>query len=146
MILVIDASVAIKWFVEEPLRPQARSLLADRHEFIAPDLLIPEVANIIWKKVTRGEVEGDQARSIIRAIALPPFISTLVESVSLRERALVLAMQWKHPVYDCFYAACAEVVSAPLVSADERFLRLLETHDSSIRGTSLTRLHELTAG
>lgn len=146
MILVIDASVAIKWFVEEPLRPQARSLLIDRHEFVAPDLLIPEVANIAWKKAARGEVQVDQARSIIRNIALPPFVSTLVESISLRERALVLAMQWKHPVYDCFYAACAEAVSAPLVSADEKFLRLLNAQGSTVRGTSLTRLHELSAG
>jgi predicted nucleic acid-binding protein len=46
MILVVDASVAIKWFVEEPLRSQARKLLADRHEFVAPDLLIAEVSNI----------------------------------------------------------------------------------------------------
>ncbi|MBS0548417.1 MAG: type II toxin-antitoxin system VapC family toxin [Proteobacteria bacterium] len=143
MILVVDASVVIKWFVEEPLRPQARALLADRHEFIAPDLMIPEVANIAWKKATRGEIQINQARSIIRSIVLPPFMSTFVESAALRERAFALALQWKHPVYDCFYAACAEAVTAPLISADEKFLRLVNARGSSIRGISLARLGEL---
>jgi predicted nucleic acid-binding protein len=145
MILVVDASVAIKWFVEEPLRPQARALLADRHEFIGPDLLVAEVANIAWKKTIRGEIQDAQARSIVRNVVLPPFISTFVESSTLRERALVLALQWKHPVYDCFYAACAEAVSAPLVSADEKFLRLLKARGSTIRAISLARARELSA-
>ena len=44
MIVVIDPGVAIKWFVEEPLRPQARSLLVHGHEVVAPDILIAGVA------------------------------------------------------------------------------------------------------
>ena len=32
MIIVVEPGVAIKWFVEEPLRPQARALLVDKHE------------------------------------------------------------------------------------------------------------------
>ena len=48
MIVVVDPGVAIKWFVEEPLRPQARSLLANRHEMIAPDILVAGVAEIAW--------------------------------------------------------------------------------------------------
>jgi predicted nucleic acid-binding protein len=143
MILVVDASVAIKWFVEESLRPQARTLLVDRHEFVAPDLMVAEVANIAWKKTTRGEIPIDQAQSIIRSIVLPPFVSTFVESATLRERAFALALQWKHPVYDCFYAACAEAVSAPLISADEKFLRLVNARGSSIRGVSLARIRDL---
>ena len=146
MILVVDASVAIKWFVEEPLRPQARSLLADRHELLAPDLLISEVTNIIWKKTVRGETEIDQARAIVRNIVLPPFISTFVESLILRERAFALAMQWKHPVYDCFYAACAEAVAAPLVSADEKFLDLLKARGSSIQAVALAQADRLARG
>lgn len=146
MILVVDASVAIKWFVEEPLRPQARSLLVDRHEFVAPDLMVAEVANIAWKKTMRGEIKMDQARSIVLSIVLPPFVSAFVESATLRERAFALALHWKHPVYDCFYAACAEAVSAPLISADEKFLRLLDARGSSIRGVSLARIRELSGG
>lgn len=145
MILVADASVAIKWFVEEAQRAQARALLADRHEFVAPDLLIAEVANIAWKKTVRGEIQIDQARAIVRSIVLPPFVSAFVESTTLRERAFALALQWKHPVYDCFYAACAEAISAPLVTADEKFLRLLKARGSSVRGVSLARIRDLSS-
>ena len=143
MILVVDASVAIKWFVQEPLRPQARKLLVDRHEFVEPDLLVSEVANIAWKKTGRGEIQPDQARSIVRNIALPPFVSTFVESSTLRDRALALALQCNHPVYDCFYASCAEALAAPLVSADEKFLRLLKTHGSPIRTVPLAQAQTL---
>ena len=45
MIVVVDPGVAIKWFVEEPLRLQARSLLVNHHEMIAPDILIAGVAD-----------------------------------------------------------------------------------------------------
>ena len=145
MILVVDASVAIKWFVEEPLRPQARKLLADRHEFVEPDLLVAEVANLAWKKTVRGEIGPDQAHSIVRNIALPPFVSTFVESSTLRDRALALALQWNHPVYDCFYVSCAEAISAPFVSADEKFLRLLKARGSPIRIVPLAQAQTLSS-
>ena len=48
MIVVIDPGVAIKWFVEEPLRPQARSLLVHCHEVVAPDILVAGVAELAW--------------------------------------------------------------------------------------------------
>ena len=61
MIVVVDPGVAIKWFVEEPLRPQARSLLVNRHELIAPDILIAGVADLAWKKAASGEITAEQA-------------------------------------------------------------------------------------
>lgn len=146
MILVIDASVAVKWFVQEDLSPEAWSLLEAKHRLIAPELIVAELANVVWKKTIRQEIDFTQAQSIIRSIVLPSFISEFIETTTLSEQAFALAVQWNHPVYDCFYAACAEALSAPLVSADEKFLRLLNVHNSPIRGTSLTRLHELIAG
>ena len=62
----------------------------------------------------------------MRNIALPAFISAFVESPRLRNRAFALALQCGRPVHDCFYAACAEAASAPLVSADEAFLQALQ--------------------
>ena len=145
MIVVVDPGVAIKWFVEEPLRPQARSLLVNRHELIAPDILIAGVADLAWKKVACGEIAADQATPIVRNIALPSFISAFVESPRLRNRALALALQCGRPVYDCFYAACAEATSAALVSTDETFLPALWAEGIAIRGVPLARVHELDA-
>lgn len=145
MIVVVDPGVAIKWFVEEPLRPQARSLLVNHHELIAPDILIAGVADLAWKKVASGEIAAEQAEPIVRNIALPSFISAFVESPRLRNRAFALAMQCGWPVHDCFYAACAEAASAPLVSADETFLQALRAEGIALRGVPLARVHELAA-
>lgn len=145
MIVVVDPGVAIKWFIEEPLRPQARSLLVNRHELIAPDILIAGVADLAWRKAAGGEIAADQATSIVRNIALPAFISAFVESPRLRNRAFALALQCGWPVHDCFYAACAEATSTALVSTDETFLQALRTEGIAIRGVSLARVHELDA-
>jgi predicted nucleic acid-binding protein len=143
MIVVVEPGVAIKWFVDEPLRPQARSLLAHGHELIAPDILIAGVAELAWQKAIAGEIAPDQAEPIVRNIGLPAFISTFVESARLRNRALTLALQCGLPVHDCFYAACAEEVAAPLVCSDETFLQALEVEGIAIRAVPLTRIHEL---
>lgn len=143
MIVVVDPSVALKWFVEEPLRPQARMLLADKHELIAPDILIAGVAELAWKKVTRGEISAEQAEPIVRNIALPAFISAFVDSARLRSRAFAIALQCGRPVHECFYAACAEAAAAPLVSTDETFLQALKTAAIDVRGLPLARIREL---
>jgi len=143
MIVVVDPSVALKWFVEEPLRPQARLLLADKHELIAPDILIAGVAELAWRKVTRGEISAEQAEPIVRNIALPAFISAFVDSARLRSRAFAIALQCSRPVHECFYAACAEAAAAPLVSTDETFLQALKTVGIDVRGLPLARIREL---
>ncbi len=143
MIVVVDPSVALKWFVEEPLRPQARMLLADKHELIAPDILIAGVAELAWRKVTRGEISAEQAEPIVRNIALPAFISAFVDSARLRSRAFAIALQCGRPVHECFYAACAEAAAAPLVSTDETFLQALKTAAIDVRGLPLARVREL---
>ncbi len=79
----------------------------------------------------------------MRNIGLPAFISTFVESTRLRNRALALALQCGWPVNDCFYAACAEEVAAPLVCSDETFLQALEVEGIAIRAVPLARIHEL---
>ncbi len=145
MIVVVDPSVAIKWFVEEPLRPQARSLLVNCHELIAPDILIAGVADLAWRKAASGEIAPEQAAPIVRNIALPSFISAFVASPRLRNRAFALALQCGWPVHDCFYAACAEAASAPLVSADEIFLQALRAEGIALRGIPLAAVHELAA-
>ena len=43
MALIVDASVAIKWFIYEPGSEMARRLWRDEPDLLAPDLLVPEV-------------------------------------------------------------------------------------------------------
>jgi predicted nucleic acid-binding protein len=61
---VIDASVVIKWFVDEIHAEAAQRLQEDQYELFAPDLLWPECGNILWEKVRHGELTLDEARLI----------------------------------------------------------------------------------
>ena len=57
--LVIDASVAIKWFLPERYSINAIRLLDAGHELVAPDLVFPECGNVLRKKWLRQELEPD---------------------------------------------------------------------------------------
>jgi predicted nucleic acid-binding protein len=125
MSLVVDASVVVKWFVDEPLHERARQLLKGRESLHAPDLLISEIGNIVWKKVIRGEIEEQQAQKIASALRDAPI--SLQPSIDLIDRALQIALSIKHPVYDCVYISCAEMLGSVFVTADERLKKAVES-------------------
>ena len=68
MRLVVDASVAVKWLVEEEYSDVADMLLDGRHELIAPRLMASEVGNALWRKVRMGEIERSHAGALAAAI------------------------------------------------------------------------------
>lgn len=121
MILVVDASVAAKWFFAEPGHRPARDLAAGNSILIAPDLIVAEVCNVAWKKVAAGEASPDQARAL--AIGLPGVFRELISCAALLPQALDLAFELRHPVYDCFYLALAELADAHLATADSGLAR-----------------------
>ena len=119
MILVVDASVAIKWFVRETFHSEAFRLLAHPTDLHAPDLLIAEVTNIAWRKCRLGEIAKGQAAKIAQAIHRGTPL--LYPSALFNERALDLAFTLDHPIYDCLYLACAELLGGRLITADDKF-------------------------
>lgn len=119
MRLTVDASVVTKWFVREPFFEQARLLLDHSVGLHAPDLLLAEFANTIWKKLRRGEIlDGgpymDELVGLHEIVELHP-VHDLIS------RAGQVAREIDHPVYDCLYLACAEATSSALVTADRKF-------------------------
>jgi predicted nucleic acid-binding protein len=122
MTWVVDASVAVKWFVDEVRSAEARAVLASGQPIIAPDLIIPETCNAAWKKVRRGDISLEQGEAMVRA--LPLSFDRLAATAPLSERALELARRFDHPAYDCFYVALAESESAVLVTDDDKLIRL----------------------
>jgi predicted nucleic acid-binding protein len=118
--LVVDASVAVKWFVEEPGTADAVGLLNGPDPVIAPDLVVAEVANVVWKHLMRGDLKREQIAHVPGA--LPKMFAELWPTVWLASRAFEIASELRHPVYDCFYLALAEGEEATLVTADRRLI------------------------
>ena len=118
-LVVIDASVAIKWVVEEQGTADALAVRPG-NTVIAPDLLIAECANVLWKKVVRGELEPMEAE--IAAGLLSRADIELVGTRTLLEAATRLAIDLKHPAYDCVYLALALDNGCRFVTADKGFV------------------------
>lgn len=118
--LVVDASIAIKWVVEEEGSRFAVDLRS-RFRFTAPELLIPECANILWKKVQRGELAHDEA--ILAARLLDRSGIDFLSMTGLIEEATSLAVALSHPAYDCAYLSLARRTGSRFVTADARLLR-----------------------
>ena len=120
--LVIDASIAVKWVVEEDGTPAALAL-RKQARLIAPDLLVAECANILWKKVQRDELSQEEA--FLAARLLEGAEIELLPTRSLLETAVRIAIALDHPAYDCLYLALALQEGGRFATADERFLRTL---------------------
>ncbi len=124
---VIDASVAIKWLVEEQGTDEALRLL-EKAKLSAPDLLIAECANILWKKVRRDEFSKDEAR--IAAGLLEQADIEILPTRHLLASATSLAIELDHPAYDCIYLALAIERDWQFATADERFQRKVREEQS----------------
>lgn len=117
MNLVIDASVAAKWFFSELYSEEAQLLLSPKFVLFAPDFILVEVANVIWKKSHRQEIASSE--SYIDSLAHLSDILVLRPMSELVIRAATLAVQLDHPVYDCMYLTCAWEYGIPFVTADQ---------------------------
>jgi predicted nucleic acid-binding protein len=131
MALIVDASVAIKWFIDEVDSDIARRLWRDEPDLLAPDLIVPEVCNAAWRKVKLGQ--SDPAQAVQIAARLRQGVLEFRSTSPLAPRAVELALELDHPVYDCFYLALADAEKAELVTADRRL-------QSRVRDTSWSAL------
>lgn len=130
--LVIDASVAIKWVVEEEGTAEALALRRQAR-LIAPDLLVAECANILWKKVRRSELSAEEAGLAARLLQTAEI--EFRPARPLLEEATRLAIALDHPAYDCLYLALAESEDSLFITADSKLVRKLEqSKDAGFRG------------
>lgn len=117
--IVVDASVAVKWAVDEPGRDAALRVLDLGQDLVAPDIIFAEVTNVVRKKTRSGEVTHEQATRALQG--LKTALARTVSAADLWPDALELSLTLNHSAYDCFYLAAA-VGRGILVSADERFV------------------------
>jgi predicted nucleic acid-binding protein len=121
---VVDASVAVKWYVPENHSDDAERLLDPANELHAPELIAPEFGNIIWKKIRRGELTEKRGREIIEAFLSVPMLK--YPTTPLLEVAFAGATQTGQTVYDWTYLALAISLNCRMVTADEKFYRAIQ--------------------
>jgi predicted nucleic acid-binding protein len=138
-VAVVDASVAVKWVVEEEGTSSALTVL-QRTSLIAPDLLLAECANILWKKVRRKELSRDEA--ILAARLLETASVELVPARPLLETAIRLAIEFDHPACDCLYLSLAIDKGCPFITADGSLLRKLSQTRPGTLKVEATSLEE----
>ena len=134
--VVVDASLTVKWLVEEEDSDKAHAVLqswvAQDVTRLAPNLMPFEVAHALHRRVLCGELNvGDSSRMIARLLESR---LELHQTPSLHVRALQLASQLKQgAAYDAHYLALAESVGCELWSADERFYRAVSAGVDCVR-------------
>ncbi|MCY4654885.1 MAG: type II toxin-antitoxin system VapC family toxin [Dehalococcoidia bacterium] len=134
--IVVDASVAIKWLVEEDDSDQATALARfwddEGTQLAAPYLMPFEVANALHRRVTRSELEVDGA-----AVLMQDLMSMGIEFYEpsgLHTRALELAsLLGQGAVYDAHYLALAEILDYEYWTADLRFYRAASQFAQNVR-------------
>jgi predicted nucleic acid-binding protein len=116
--VVVDSSVAIKWIVEEEDSDSARLLAQATLE--APDLLLTECANILWKKATMADLSPRDVGDCWRLLLQAPILFT--PSPDLLDAALRISLDLDHPIYDCVFLALALLRRVPLITADRKLV------------------------
>jgi predicted nucleic acid-binding protein len=115
--IVVDASVALKWVLDEPGNEAADALLDD--ELVAPALWLVEAANALWRLTRRGDLTPDEAKERLMELGNAPVVTSDIEDDLFA--AAELANTLGHPVYDCLYLAAAIREDTHVVTADGRF-------------------------
>ena len=127
---VVDASVGIKWVIEEEHSPVADLLLMGTKRLIVPDRFYSEVANVLWKRTRRGNVLDRISVSDARD-GLTQILSVRLETIPSAELvagSMEIALETGRSTYDCDYLALALRMNAPFVTADDRFYRAVASH------------------
>lgn len=121
--MVLDASVVVKTYLEEAGTEQATELLVGPVKLLAPELIRLEVAGALCRRVRRGELEAGEAEERCQhwRAELDKGLFALTPDRELLPEAVALATKIKHALYDCLYLAVAIRSHAPLVTADRTF-------------------------
>jgi predicted nucleic acid-binding protein len=124
-VIVIDASVAVKWFIEEHDSNLAKQLLLkEQGNLCIPDIFVVEVSATLVREANANKAEGEVFRT-----GLYHLIDMIDRQALVLQRkspghiadAGYLAIDLGHPLKDCIYLALAMEQGCELVTADMRF-------------------------
>jgi predicted nucleic acid-binding protein len=128
---VVDASVAVKWVVNEELTTQARALLArsvrDRTPLLAPPHLPGEVANALYRRSLRSDnqvVSPEVAEEALAEFLTFPLLLLAPEHLYLDALRFARIHQ-VGSIYDALYVVLARRAGVEFWTADQRLLTSL---------------------
>jgi predicted nucleic acid-binding protein len=123
--IVVDASLAVKWMLWEADSPTALAFLREPGlEFAAPELIFIEVAGVIVRRGNENKaLHADALRALQKwTIAWSDHI---VKHYRVTERRLFtassMALSIGHPLKDCVYLALAKELNSDLATCDAKF-------------------------
>lgn len=119
--IVIDANIAIKWFLPEPKSELAHIVLEKKPDMYVPAYFFIETESILTQKVRKEELSPEEARQILSALRSFPF-QTIQLNV-IRDNAFELASKLFFSYYDALYLTTAMLLKSRVFTADERFVR-----------------------
>ena len=120
MKLVVDASVAVKWFVEEEGSDGATTRLENRpfnYHLVAPQFMLLEVVAVIGRRARSKAVEAHYPAQVLQALRRLGL--DLTPDAELLDHATQLSVTLRHPLYDCLYLALSRRLSARLATFDK---------------------------
>ena len=142
MVLVVDASVGLKWILDEPDSHLAQALAVGGEEILMPDFWLNEACNVCWLQVRKGKWTADEAReglALLRAQVEPLPTGDL----DLHDVALDIGLAVNHSTSDTLYVAFAVAMGARgIVIADGLFFRDLARHPDPVLASMLIPLAE----
>ena len=132
--IVVDASVSLKWFIPESDMAQALALLRSGRKLVAPEIIKHEVISGLVRRVRRDELSEGESRECIQdwLHALSHEAVHLIEDDDLLREASEIAFDIKHPLFDCIYLALAKRLDSPFVTADETLFQRATTVQSKV--------------
>jgi predicted nucleic acid-binding protein len=123
---IVDASVALKWVMNEtdaPIALRIRNQFRQSiHELIAPDVFVLETAHGLSKAERKAIVPDCE----ILWLELMADCPEIFPSFPYVKRAIQIARKARIAVYDCVYIALAEHEHCGFLTADERLVRNLQ--------------------
>ena len=117
MRVVLDANAAVEVALEGKAAGLLSAVLAQSEEVIAPELLVPEIVNAVWKYHQFAEFDLGKCEKILElAVGL---VDRLISHRAIYREAFALSRAQKtHVAYDMFYLALALREDALLLTLD----------------------------
>src|SRR5947207_2980412 len=123
--IVIDPSVALKWYFHEAFSEQALKLATHGNEIVVPDILFSQVGAVLWRRVKAGEMRREDAHKVLTNLRRLPLHT--VSPSELAPAALEIATGTARTFNESIYFALAMRERTELVTADRWWYSLLST-------------------